>query len=236
VLEAVAEAPGDDRAAGESGAKHLLLDLTPPLVGGTELNRKIKAVFDKLERAEQVMVALAAAVEANDVYTGPHTQRVGAAAQRVGERLGLPDGELETLLRGGLVHDIGKIGIPDSVLLKPGPLSEDEMSTMRQHPVIGAEIVSPLSSAAALIPIIRHHHEHFDGSGYPDGLAGHGIPLPARIVAVCDAYDALTSDRPYRRGRSRAEALRVLKLGAGRQWDPELVELVAADPFSLRPG
>ncbi len=188
---------------------------------------RLKAVFDNLERAEQVIFSLAAAVEAKDAYTGPHTQRVGTAAQRVGELLGLEEAERETLLQGGLVHDIGKIGIPDSVLLKPGRLSAEETATMRQHPVIGAEIVKPLASAADLIPIIRHHHEQYDGSGYPDGLAGEEIPLNARIVAVCDAYDALTSDRPYRTGRSHSEAMAVLRLGAGRQWDPELVELVA---------
>lgn len=191
---------------------------------------KLKAVYDGLERAEQVIFSLAAAVEAKDAYTGPHTQRVGRSAQRIGERLGLAEAETETLLQGGLVHDIGKIGVPDSVLLKPGPLTEEEMTTMRQHPVIGAEIVKPLASAAALVPIIRHHHERYDGTGYPDGLAGEEIPLPARIVAVCDAYDALISDRPYRQGRSREEALEVLRRGAGRQWDTDLIDLVAKGP------
>ena len=195
---------------------------------------RLKAVFDGLERAEQVIFALAAAVEAKDAFTGPHTARVGASAQRVGERLGLDATDLESLLRGGLIHDIGKIGIPDTVLLKPGGLSDEETAMMRQHPVIGAEIVKPLSSAASLEPIVRHHHENFDGTGYPDRLGGEEIPLLARIVAICDAYDALTSDRPYRRGRSADEAMRVLRRGAGQQWDPDLVELVTTEHGSAR--
>ncbi len=115
---------------------------------------------------------------------------------------------LDALYRGGIIHDIGKIGVPDAVLLKPGPLDANEIVLMRAHPEIGENIVRPLRSGWDLLPIIRHHHEAYDGRGYPDGLAGTAIPLPARIVAVCDAYDALTNDRPYRKRLSEREAIR----------------------------
>jgi len=144
-------------------------------------------------------------------------------------RLGLSSAELDALYRGGLIHDIGKIGVPDSILLKPGPLDAEEQMRMRMHPVIGENIVTPLHSGTDLLPIIRHHHESFDGTGYPDGLAGNGIPRPARIVSVCDAYDALINDRPYRMRLSADDALSVLADGAGLQWDPEIVEMFVRD-------
>jgi putative two-component system response regulator len=184
---------------------------------------RLKSVYDSLDSAEQVIFALAAAVEAKDPYTEAHTQRVAETARRIGVRMGLPASELETLYRGGLIHDIGKIGVPDAILLKPGPLDADELMTMHMHPLIGENIVAPLRSGAGLLPIIRNHHEHFDGNGYPDRLTGSKIPLLARIVAVCDAYDALVNDRPYRKRRTREEALAILRGGARRQWDPEVV-------------
>jgi HD-GYP domain-containing protein (c-di-GMP phosphodiesterase class II) len=133
--------------------------------------------------------------------------------------------DLDDLYRGGMIHDIGKIGVPDAILLKPGPLDREEMRIMRKHPVIGEEIARPLRSAAKLLHIIRHHHENFDGTGYPDQLAADDIPLVARIVAISDAYDAIVSDRPYRRGMSHEKAVAILDSGAGSQWDPELVPL-----------
>ena len=187
---------------------------------------KLKALYDSLESAEHVIFALAAAVEAKDTYTEAHTERVARAARRLGEQLGLVDEELDALYRGGMVHDIGKIGVPDAILLKPGPLDAAETRVMRQHPVIGERIVSSLKSAAPLLPIIRHHHERYDGRGYPDGLEGDEIPLLARIVAVCDAYDALVNDRPYRQGLEPDAALRILNNGAGAQWDRRLVQLL----------
>jgi putative two-component system response regulator len=190
---------------------------------------RLKRVYDSLDSAEQVIFALAAAVEAKDPYTEAHTQRVAEAAQRVGMRLGLPAADLDALYRGGLIHDIGKIGVPDSILLKPGPLDAEEQMRMRMHPVIGENIVSPLHSGTELLPIIRHHHESFDGTGYPDGLAGNSIPRLARIVAVCDAHDALINDRPYRMRLSLEDALSTLSDGAGVQWDPEVVELFVRD-------
>ncbi|HKW60672.1 MAG TPA: HD domain-containing phosphohydrolase, partial [Candidatus Dormibacteraeota bacterium] len=173
--------------------------------------------------------ALAAAVEAKDPYTEAHTQRVAESARSIGVRLGLGASDLDALYRGGLIHDIGKIGIPDAILLKPGPLDADEEITIRTHPIIGETIVAPLHSATRLLPIIRHHHEHYDGTGYPDRLAGTAIPRLARIVAVCDAFDALVNDRPYRKRKSLEEALACLRAGRGRQWDPEVVDVFLAD-------
>jgi putative two-component system response regulator len=185
---------------------------------------RLKRVYDSLDSAEQVIYALAAAVEAKDPYTEAHTQRVAETARRVGARMGLSREEQEALYRGGIIHDIGKIGVPDEILLKPGLLDAEEQTRMHLHPIIGEHIVAPLKSGGSLLPMIRHHHERYDGTGYPDRLAGDRIPLLARILAVCDAYDALTSDRPYRQGQSPESALAVLRSGAGRQWDPQIVQ------------
>jgi putative two-component system response regulator len=190
---------------------------------------RLKALYDNLDDADQVIFSLAAAVEAKDSYTDQHTHRVAAAARQLGDRMELPEDWLDSLFRGGLVHDIGKIGIPDQVLRKPTKLDPRELNKMRQHPVIGERIVRPLRSGGTLLPIIRHHHENWDGSGYPDGLKGREIPLLARIVAACDAFDALISDRPYRKGRPIQEAVTCLVDGAGAQWDPEVIDLLVAE-------
>jgi putative two-component system response regulator len=190
---------------------------------------KLKSVFDKLDSAEQVIFALASAVEAKDAHTDRHTRRVAETARHIGERMGLPKSDLDTLYLGGMIHDLGKIGVDDAILRKPGPLDADELLKMRAHPIIGANIVKPLRSGSELVPIIRHHHEWFDGRGYPDGLRGADIPLLARIVSICDAYDALVNDRPYRPRRSPDEAIQILAAGAGRQWDPRLVSLFLAE-------
>jgi len=187
---------------------------------------RLKQVYDSMDSAEQVIYSLAAAVEAKDPYTEAHTQRVAESARRIGARMGLSSEEQETLYRGGIIHDIGKIGIPDAILLKPGELDSEEQIKMHLHPVIGESIVAPLKSSAELRPMIRHHHERYDGTGYPDRLAKQEIPLLARIVSVCDAYDALVNDRPYRERLSQDQALGILQSGAGRQWDPQIVQLV----------
>ena len=195
---------------------------------------RLKAVYDNLDSAEQVIFSLAAAVEAKDAYTEKHTHRVAESARHVGMKMGLPERALEALYRGGIIHDIGKIGVPDAILLKQGPLDAEELQRMRLHPQIGEAIVKPLRSGAPLLPIIRHHHEHYDGTGYPDGLAGRAIPHLARIVAVCDAYDALVTDRPYRKAKSQEEAVSVLVDGAGRQWDAEAVEVLVSEMSNIR--
>ena len=186
---------------------------------------RLKGLYDRLDGAEQVMLALARAVEAKDRFTESHTERVGHSARLLGKAVGLDEKTLQDLYLGGVVHDIGKIGIPDSVLLKEGALTTEERDVMRKHVIIGEQIVSPLRSATTMIPIVRHHHERFDGEGYPDRLQGRDIPLPARIVAVCDSFDAMTNARPYRVALHSLRAQEILKGGAGTQWDPELVEL-----------
>jgi len=218
----------DDRVrALEAGADDFL---TKPvdrveLVARVRSLLRLKATYDRLEDSEQVIYSLARAVEAKDRYTQAHTARVAGSARRLGEILGLGEAVLEDLYRGGVIHDIGKIGVPDQILLKARALSSSEMAIMREHPSIGEEIIRPLRSATSLRAIVRHHHESFDGTGYPDRLRGSDIPLLARIVAVCDAFDALVSDRPYRRRLASEQALEVLRRGAASQWDPQLVEI-----------
>lgn len=189
---------------------------------------RLKAVYDRLDDAARVIIALARAVAAKDHHTDDHTGRVGQAASQLGAAAGLAGGVLQDLWWGGIVHDIGKIGIPDAILLKPAPLTQEEALVMQGHVLIGEEIARPLHSAASLLPIIRHHHERIDGGGYPDRLAGDEIPITARIVAICDAYDAMTSDRPYRSGFTTQAAAAELEKGAGRQWDARLVSLFLA--------
>jgi putative two-component system response regulator len=186
---------------------------------------RLKSLYDELDDAEAVIFALAKAVEAKDHYTEAHTERVACNAQALALIAGIPEADLRELYRGAMVHDIGKIGVPDAILLKPGPLNDDEWEAMKKHPSIGERIARPLRSATRMLPIIRNHHERVDGLGYPDAMHGDEIPLGARIVAICDAYDAMTSDRPYRPGRTAAEAAAILRDGAGTQWDKELVHL-----------
>ncbi len=195
---------------------------------------RLKALYDDLDSADETIFSLATLVEARDAYTGRHTHRVAETSRHIGEKMGLPERALDSLYRGGIIHDIGKIVVPDAILLKPGPLDSHELAKMRMHPVIGESIVRPLRSGTNLLPIIRHHHEHWDGGGYPDGLAGRAIPHLARIVAVCDAYDALVTDRPYRKAKSVDEALNTLNDGAGHQWDPETVEVLTGELSNLR--
>lgn len=195
---------------------------------------RLKALYNTLDSAEQVIFSLAAAVEAKDAFTERHTQRVGESARYLGRRVGLPEYALDALYRGGIIHDIGKIGVPDAILLKPGPLNEVETARMREHVSIGEAIVRPLQSAASILPIIRHHHERYDGRGYPDGLRGRETPRLARIVALCDAFDALVNDRPYRARLSTEEAVAELRAGAGTQWDPEMVEILTSEVPSIQ--
>jgi len=199
------------------------------LVARVRSSLRLKSLYNTLDSAEQVIFALAAAVEAKDSLTERHTRRVAESARHLGMRLGLSDAAQDALYRGGIIHDIGKIGVSESILLKCGPLDTGEQKRMQEHPGIGANIIAPLHTASSLQPIIRHHHERFDGSGYPDGLRGAKIPLLARIISICDAFDALINDRPYRAGVSVDKAIATLRAGAGTQWDPELVELFIAE-------
>jgi putative two-component system response regulator len=163
---------------------------------------RIKRYTDDLDSAESVIVSLALTIEARDWYTEGHCQRLARYASSLGTRLGLDDQDVAALMRGGFLHDIGKVGIPDAILLKTGPLSREEYEVMKQHTVIGDRLVGGLRSLRRVRPIVRHHHERLDGSGYPDGLRGDAVPLLAQIIGVVDVFDALTTERPYKRALS----------------------------------
>jgi putative nucleotidyltransferase with HDIG domain len=188
----------------------------------------VRLLYRQLQRAiYQSLLGLANALEAKDPYTRGHSERVGLVAGRIALRLGLPPADAQAVGQAGLLHDIGKIGVPEAVLRKPGPLAAEEWAQMRRHPLIGAQIVAPFEFFAASSLAIRHHHERLDGSGYPDGLAGSRISRPARIVAVADVYDALTSNRAYRPALEPEHALAVMRQEAGRTLDGEVVEALA---------
>ncbi|MGZ4788370.1 MAG: HD domain-containing phosphohydrolase [Terriglobales bacterium] len=185
---------------------------------------KLKEFTDELESAEGVLCTLGLSVESRDPYTGGHCERLAHYATQLGQYLGLGQDELVALRRGGYLHDLGKITVPDEILKKGSNLSPAEWEIMRQHPVTGEAICRPLRSLKDVLPIIRHHHELWDGSGYPDGLAGEEIPLLARILQVVDVYDALRTARPYKPALAHEDAARVMhnEAAAGR-WDPNLV-------------
>ena len=185
---------------------------------------RMKAFTDELEHAEAVLCGLARSIEAKDPYTEGHCERLAGCAVAVGRVLRLQEDDLTALRRGGYLHDLGKVAVPEAILLNPGPLSVPQREVMKQHPVVGEEICRPLRSLQPVLPIIRHHHERRDGSGYPDGLRGEAIPVTARVLQVADVYDALTSDRPYRRAVPKAVALEMLDSEARASWwDPEIV-------------
>lgn len=175
---------------------------------------RLKRYTDELESARGVMITLALTVEARDHYTGGHCDRLASYATALGRRLRLTGGELEALSRGAYLHDIGKIAIPDAVLHKSSSLTETEFAVMQQHPAIGERLCAELHSLAPVLPIVRHHHERWDGSGYPDGLRGHAIPLLAQIVSIVDVYDAITTARPYRAAASPQHAYEELAQAA----------------------
>jgi len=177
---------------------------------------RLKRYTDQLEHAEAVLFSLARGTEAKDPGLQGHCERLAHYTTALGEDLDLDPEAQEALRRGAVLHDIGKIGIPDAILMKPGPLTPGEWGVMREHPVIGERICQPLKSMRAVLPIIRHHHECWNGGGYPDGLAGEAIPLTARILQVADVFDALTTQRPYQRPLHPAEALTVLGQEAAR--------------------
>lgn len=184
---------------------------------------RLQRAMTSLERATQIVAALANAVEAKDVGLVHHCRWLAHHAARVGVQVGLRGEELEAVAYGALLHDVGKIGVPEHLLRKEGPLSDEEWLVMRQHPEIGERICRPLRSSATFAPIIRHHHEHFNGRGYPDGLRGEHIPLGARIVTIADAYEAMVHGRPYQPAQAHEHAALELKRLRGRQFDPELV-------------
>ena len=187
-----------------------------------------KAVMTSLDDAEAILFSLAKSVEDRDPDLGHHCQRIALMAAGIGLVIGLPPVDIRTLHRGGYLHDIGKIGIPDQVLFKAGPLTPEEWEIMKSHAQRGERICAATKSLTPVLPIIRNHHEKFDGTGYPDALKGEQIPLLARIVQVADIYDALTTERPYKRAYTPDEALAIMREETNKGWrDPFLVEVLA---------
>jgi putative two-component system response regulator len=211
-----------------SGADEFLIKPLHPEVVRTRIRAMLrnKAAIDSLEEAETILFALAQAVEKRDKYTGGHCQRLAEYSVSLGAALGLSKPQLLALHRGGFLHDIGKIAVPDAILFKTGPLTEEEWAVMRGHTLKGEEICQPMKSLAPVLPIIRSHHERWDGSGYPDRLSGEHIPLLARILQIADVYDALTTARPYKSALAPEQAFQTLEEEARLGWrDPELVSL-----------
>ena len=179
---------------------------------------RLKQFTDELENAETVLFSLALSIEAKDPYTEGHCERLSKYCVALAERIGLSQELKVALRRSGIVHDIGKIAVPEHILVKPGPLTKEEWVTMKQHPLVGERICSPLKSFRLVLPVIRHHHEKLDGTGYPDGIKGEQIPITARILQITDIYDALTTERPYRNALQPPEALAVMRAEAERGW------------------
>jgi len=185
---------------------------------------KLKELYDDVDNSESIIFTLAEMLEAKDVYTRGHSERVAKYAVLLARFIGLTEGDQELIRRGALLHDIGKIGVRELILNKPEKLSTEELAHIRSHPARGCEICRTLKSLAPVLPIIRHHHERVDGLGYPDGVSGKELTIGPRIVSVVDAYDAMTSNRPYRKGIHPAEAIKIFEREQeSGQWDPELV-------------
>lgn len=196
-----------------------------------ELSARVKSLVrqkrlnEDLDHAEQVLFSIARTVESRDPNTGDHCERLSIQGKAFGEFLGLSRSEIRDLMWGGYLHDIGKVGIPDAVLLKPGKFTPEEWEVMKQHVLIGERICQPLRTMRGVVPIIRHHHERWDGSGYPDGLVGDRIPYLAQVFQIIDIYDALTSERPYKRAYSSSDALDMIAQETARGWrNPELIK------------
>lgn len=186
---------------------------------------KLKRYTDQLESAESILFSLALTVEAKDPCTKGHCSRLANYGVMLGEEVGLEEHELRAVRRGGVLHDIGKLAIADSILLKPGPLTTKEFDKIKEHPAAGEKICKPLQTMNDVLPIIRHHQERYDGSGYPDQLKGEEIPLGARVVAMVDAYDALTTDRPYRQALSQKDTFLILDSEVEQgKWDKHLLQ------------
>lgn len=186
--------------------------------------RNVELFREREELLVSMVRALVSAIEAKDEYTRGHSERVALYGKRLAEELGLSDDYCQRLYLTGLLHDVGKIGVRDAVLRKPGPLTDEEFEEIKEHPDKGWAILQDLNPLSYVLPGVLHHHENFDGRGYPDNLAADDIPLDGRILAVADAYDAMTSDRPYRTGMPHKKAEAILRGGAGEQWDPEAID------------
>ena len=182
--------------------------------------REMSSHLSRLEADMPAIRALVKTIEARDPYTRGHSDRVAHYVAQLARELGLPTEEVQTLWLAGLLHDVGKIGVRDAILYKPGPLTDEEYLRVQEHPLLAAQILEPISSLRKVVPFVLYHHERYEGKGYPEGLAGQAIPLGARILAVVDGFEAMTSDRAYRSAFTREYALETLELGSGTQWDP----------------
>jgi putative nucleotidyltransferase with HDIG domain len=212
----------DSRTRAFPGPERHLAELAAAQIGG------LLAAFEHEERAQRLyretLASLSNALEAKDAVTSQHTEEVVRLAVAVAAELDLELDAVQSVELGAVLHDIGKVRVPEAILNKPGPLTDEEWEVMRTHPEVGEQILRPIQSLQAILPIVRHHHERWDGTGYPDRLAGSAIPLGARIVAVCDAYRAMTEDRPYRPALGETEARNELEQGAGAQFDADCVQ------------
>jgi putative two-component system response regulator len=211
---------------------------------GLELRARVRSLLraksyvDELDSAEAVIMSLALTIEARDPYTDRHCQRLAVYATEFGEQLGLDPTHIEALRKGGFLHDLGKIGVPDAILLKPGPLTADEFAVMQQHPITGDRLCGELRALRSVRPIVRHHHETLNGQGYPDRLQGSEVPILAQIMGIVDTYDALTSTRPYRTARTASQAFEQLEgdVKKGRRDGvlvTEFIALVESGAFSV---
>lgn len=198
-----------------------LLTSIASLLGTHSRNRELFRQHEELLLS--FVKSMVSSLDAKDAYTRGHSERVALIARRIGAELRLPEEDLRDIYLSGLLHDIGKIGLDDQILRKPGNLTDEEFSQVKKHPVIGHNILSGIKNLNSVIPGVRHHHEAWGGGGYPDNIAGEEIPLMARIMAVADAYDAMGSDRPYRKGMPLAKLEAVLREGSGKQWDPAVI-------------
>jgi len=188
------------------------------------LNRTDELMLAQLKAAYKAsLMALANAIEARDHYTRDHVERVSTYAQALADQLGWESGRIAALEFGAILHDIGKIAVREAILCKTGPLKRDEWQEMREHPLVGARMIEGIPYLASAIPVVMHHHERWDGSGYPQGLVGNAIPLEARLLAVVDTFDAMTSDRPYRQALPASVAYETILAEAGKLFDPEMV-------------
>jgi putative two-component system response regulator len=231
-----------DRIEGiEAGADDFLSKPVHPheLCARVRSLARLKHCINELDSAEAAFMALALTIEARDPSTNGHCERLAGHAVALGRALGLEDDDLDALHRGGILHDVGKVGVPDAVLLKPGPLTAEEFAVMKRHTEIGDTLCAPLQSLRRVRPIVRHHHERLDGSGYPDALRGDDVPLLAQIIGIVDVYDALTMDRPYRAAMTphaaAQELLNDLRKGKfSRRFVEAFLDVIAPDLHPLQ--